>query len=212
MNELGRDNDDACWGRARGGDAVAFGELFDRHCDVVYNFSFRRTGSWDLADDIVSTVFLEAWRQRDTVILHEGSLRPWLLGVAHNQLRRWWRTNDRARHALTRLSAVGEIDDHAVKVAERVDDERRLRRVLTLIQGLPDGQRDVLLLSAWEQLSYEEIAVVLSLPVGTVRSRLSRARSALATLDGTEGPEGASPVDARSHGRRWAGPVDGGLR
>lgn len=190
--------DGVLWARAAAGDANAFGAIFDRYGDAVYNFVFRRTGSWDVAEDTVSSVFLEAWRQRDTIVLHQGSLRPWLFGVAHNVVRRWWRTNRRTAVALPRIAALTDTSDHLPDIAARVDDERTLRVVLRRLGALPENQREVLLLWAWEQLTYDEIAIVLSVPIGTVRSRLNRARGALTGDDGTRLDPWASTGDARA--------------
>lgn len=197
-------HDDAqLWALALDGDAEAFGELFERYCDLVYNFAFRRTGSWDAAEETVSSAFLEAWRHRDRIQLHHGSLRPWLLGVANNIVRRWWRTRDRTTRALERLSVVEDTPDHSSRVVAQIDAQRRLLVVLRRVEELPEAQRDVLLLWSWEQLSYDEIAVVLGVPIGTVRSRLSRARAALPYIgEGTAVDQRASDAEARSLNER----------
>ena len=199
------DEDDArLWTLAREGSAEAFGELFERHCDLVYNFAFRRTGSSDAAEEAVGTAFLEAWRQRDRVEVFQGSLRPWLLGVTNNIVRRW-RTRDRVDRALERLAAVEDLPDHSTRVVGQIDAQRRLRLVLRRIAELPDAQRDVLLLWAWEQLSYDEIAIALGVPTGTVRSRLNRARSAVLDRDDGSGlRRRASQADVRSSTERCA--------
>lgn len=203
MSRETKEDDERLWALARGGIAEAFGELFERHCDLVYNFAFRRTGSWDAAEEAAATAFLEAWRQRDRIELFQGSLRPWLLGVTNNIVRRGWRTTDRANRALERLAVVEQAPDHSSRVVAQIDGQRRLLAVLRRVEGLPEAQRDVLLLWAWEQLSYDEIAVVLGIPMGTVRSRLNRARSALSYLDeGTGLHRRASQTDVRSSKER----------
>lgn len=190
--------DEELWRRTQNGDTDAFEVLFNRYCDLIYNFVYRRTGSWDAADDAVAGVFAEAWRQRNAVRLHEGSLRPWLLGVATNMLRRTWRSAERSNRALTRVDRVHQIADHADAVIDRIDNDRQLQEVLANLASLPDEQREVLLLWAWEHLSYEEISVALSIPLGTVRSRLSRARLALAHKAGTGRAHRASHGDAQT--------------
>lgn len=185
--------DEELWEAATRGVESAFAALFERYADQVCNFVYRATGSWDLAEELVSVVFLEAWRQREKIHLHHGSLRPWLLGVASNQVRRWWRDRARRDRAVARLHAY-PLGDHADAVSELLDDEQRLQAVLGLIDGLPDTQREALILWAWEGLNYAEIAVALGVPVGTVRSRLSRARAYLTGLDGTGLPNRASNV------------------
>ena len=116
------------WQRVREGDNTAFSHMFDEYSDLIYNVAFRRTGSWEAAEEIVSTVFLEAWRQRATVAEHEGSIRPWLLGVALNLIRRHWRQADRQRRASLRLVSDHTHSDHASDVADRLDAEQTTPR------------------------------------------------------------------------------------
>lgn len=167
------------WQRIRDDDGAAFSELFDDYSDLIYNVAFRRTGSWEAAEEIVSTVFFEAWRQRATVTEHNGSIRPWLLGVALNLIRRHWRQADRQRRATLRLASEHPDLDHASDVVDRLDAERAMSRILETLEQIPDDQREVVQLWAWEELTYDEIAAVLDTPVGTVKSRLHRAREAL---------------------------------
>lgn len=178
-------DDSQDWGLAVGGDPLAFGRVFDRHADLVYRFVSRRTGDRDVAEDVTAQVFLELWRQRSSIQLLDGSLRPWLLGVAANLVRRHYRSADRAYRGKGRLRPPDSESDPAVEAAERVDGERELLRLASRINALPGPQAEVLLLWAWEQLTYEEIAAVLGVPVGTVRSRLSRARAHLGGDGGT---------------------------
>ena len=172
-----------------GGDPDAFAILFRRHQTFVYNVAFRRTASWSAAEDVTGVVFLELWRQRARVEPLGGSIRPWLAGVAANQARHVWRSRSRRADALGRLAGVGatghQEPDPADDLASRIDDERAMAALLDRLDALPEAHREVLTLWAWEQLSYDEIAVALAVPVGTVRSRLSRARASLRTLDGT---------------------------
>jgi RNA polymerase sigma factor (sigma-70 family) len=204
-------DDEPLWRAIRDGEQSAFAELFRRHGDFVYNYAFRRTASWDVAEDVVSAVFLEAWRQRATVVAQDGSLRPWLVGVARNHVRRWWRGRRRLGRAVERLSAVEHVDDQASAVASRVDDERYMAAVLAAFDQLGGAHREVLLLWAWEGFSYGEIATALGISVGTVRSRLSRARGKLAELDGGVPESGttarwwASGTDAPTEASRSAG-------
>jgi RNA polymerase sigma-70 factor (ECF subfamily) len=191
------DTDDALLWRLARGDTRAFEALFERYVDFVHNVAFRRTADRSAAEDIAETVFLELWRQRQRIVSREGSLRPWLAGVTANLARRWWRDRTRGRRALGRLAGrsgraagpdVGVDDrDLAGEVADRVDDERRMSAVLAALDQLPADQRELVLLSAGDGLSYEEMAAALDIPVGTVRSRLSRARARLRTIEGISG-------------------------
>ncbi|WP_244206325.1 RNA polymerase sigma factor [Micromonospora chalcea] len=174
-----RADDGELWQRARQGEAECFGVLFDRHGGAVRAFCARRTGSIDAADDLVSIVFLEAWRRRGEVELVDGNALPWLYGIARRTIQHRWRTAVRHRRALERLAPASTTPDHAEEVAGRLDDERHLARLRAALERLRPPDRDVLLLCVWQGLTYAEAAVALGVPVGTVRSRLSRARSRL---------------------------------
>jgi RNA polymerase sigma factor (sigma-70 family) len=174
------------WDRATAGDPAGFGALFERHARSVYNYCFRRTADWAAAEDLTSVVFLEAWRKRDAVRLEGEVALPWLLGVATNVLRNRWRSERRHRAALARLplERAGAFADDA---DARLDDERQMRTALRSLATLRRAERDVVALCAWQGLSYDEAALALGVPVGTVRSRLSRARARLRELDRLSG-------------------------
>ena len=191
-------SDQELWGRAGAGDGDAFGELFDRHCDAIYNYLFRRTGDWSVAEDLTSVVFLEAWRRRRDLRLESASALPWLFGVATNVVRNERRSRRRHRVALARLPKERAELDIAERVIDRVESEQTMREALALLVRLPKEQQDVFALCGWSELSYEAAALALGIPVGTVRSRLSRARARLAELvvaNGLEASRGAT--DAR---------------
>lgn len=172
-------------GEVRSGSSAAFGLLFERHHEAVYNFCFRRTASWSSADDLTSVVFLEAWRNRDRMELHHDSVLPWLYGIATNVCRNQRRSSARHRQALARLPRPAATPDPSDDIAARVDDERRMREVLHVISSLPKDQRDIVALVAWEGLDYAAAAAALGIPIGTVRSRLARARRRLSTSSAT---------------------------
>lgn len=185
-------SDETDWPLVVGGDHDAFARIFDRHADLVFRFSRRRVGDTAVAEDIMSQVFLETWRRRSEVTLLDGSLRAWLLGVARNLQRRHWRTIERATRAIERLPPAIGAPDSGDAVSDRLDAINELTEVRRRLDGLSDSHREVLLLVVWEELSYDEIAAVLDVPIGTVRSRLARARQNLAP-DGTLPAERASP-------------------
>jgi RNA polymerase sigma factor (sigma-70 family) len=185
---MGQATDGELWRRAVEGDPDSFGVLFERHVGAVYNYLFRRTADWSLAEDLTSVVFLEAWRKRADVQLEDDRALPWLLGVATNVLRNRRRSQWRYRAALHRLPRE-RVENFADDADARVDDERRMRSVLRSLGMLPRHEQEVLTLCAWAGLSYEEAAVALDLPVGTVRSRLSRARARMRELAGESGHE-----------------------
>ncbi|MCO6007411.1 RNA polymerase sigma factor [Actinoallomurus purpureus] len=173
--------------RVRAGDPDAFRELFDEHVRSVYNHAFRLTGSWSTAEDVVSLTFLEAWRLRDRVDADAdgGSLRPWLLGIATNVARNVRRAARRYDGALARLPRQEAVPDFAEEVTGRIDDRERLALVRTALAALRKHEREVLALCVWSGLDYAEAAEALGIPVGTVRSRLSRARKKLQRLVAT---------------------------
>jgi RNA polymerase sigma-70 factor, ECF subfamily len=169
------------WERSRAGDAEAFGVLFRRHAKTIYNFCFRRVGDWATAEDLTSIVFLEAWRLRRREVL-PGKVLPWLYGIATNVVRNRRRSERRYRAALSRVPKPPPEEDFSDRVDERLDDEARMKEALALLSGLPSRELDVLSLCGWFGLSYEDASVALGIPVGTVRSRLSRARQRLREL------------------------------
>ena len=175
--------------RVRAGEPDAFGVLFDEHGRAVYNLAFRMTGNWSAAEEAVSLTFLEAWRLRGTVQQTGGSLRPWLLGIAVNVTRNATRASRRHQAALARLPSAPAVPDFADDLAARIDDATRLRAVQTAMTRLRRVEQEVLALCVWSGLDYAAAAQALGVPVGTVRSRLSRARARLAKLAG-EHPAG----------------------
>ena len=185
---MGQATDRDLWRRAVDGDPDAFGLLFERHAQGVYTYLFRRTADWALAEDLTSVVFLEAWRRRTDVRLERELLLPWLLGVSTNVLRNRRRSQWRHRAALGRLPRE-HVHDFADEANDRLDDKRQMRTVLRAIAKLPRREQDVLALCAWAELSYEEAAVALGVPIGTVRSRLSRARTRIRELSSAHGDE-----------------------
>jgi RNA polymerase sigma factor (sigma-70 family) len=185
--------DDELWLRAGRGDAEAFAMLFERHSRAIYNFCFRRTADWSGAEDLLSIVFLEAWRRRQKSLL-PGMVRPWLFGIATFVVRNRRRAERRHRHALARLPREAASPDFADDVDERLADEGRMGALLERLRTLPAREQDVLALCVWSEFTYEEAAVALGIPLGTVRSRLSRARSRLRELAETSGHVGGEHV------------------
>ncbi|KOU65486.1 RNA polymerase sigma factor [Streptomyces sp. IGB124] len=187
--------------RVRSGDPDAYAELFDSYSRTLYNHAFRMTGDWAVAEDVMSAAFLEAWRLRGTVDPEGGSLRPWLLGVTTNIARNHCRSNRRFRAAAAVAAAAAgaaAVPDHAEEVAGRLDDRRQIAATLAQLSALRRPEREVLLLCLCEGLEYAEAARVLGIPVGTVRSRLSRARTKLRKLADAELKKNGRELAARS--------------
>ncbi|WP_055479673.1 RNA polymerase sigma factor [Sphaerimonospora mesophila] len=166
--------------RIRDGDPAAFERLFDESAKSVYNHAFRLTGDWSTAEDVVAMTFLEAWRLRRRIDAEGGSLRPWLLGIATNVTRNLRRTSRRYEDAVARLPRGEVIPDFADEVVGRIEDAARLVRVRLAYGRLRRQEQDVFALCVWAGLDYAEAAEALGIPIGTVRSRLSRARRKLA--------------------------------
>jgi RNA polymerase sigma factor (sigma-70 family) len=166
--------------RIRAGDHDAFGDLFDAYARSVYNHAYRLTGEWSTAEDVVSLTFLDAWRLRAKLDEEGGSLRPWLLGIATNVTRNTRRAARRHAAAVARLPRDETVRDFADEVAGRLDDAAQLALVHTALAELRRPEREVLALCVWSGLDYAAAAEALGVPVGTVRSRLSRARTKLA--------------------------------
>lgn len=182
-------DDSVLWCRARMGDSEAFGMLFERHARTIYNFCFRRVGNWATAEDLVSIVFLQAWRRLDKQ-LPSGKELPWLFGIATNVVRNRRRSERRHAAALKRVPQPTPDPSFADDSDQRVDDEGLMGGALALVARLPRREQEVFALCAWSELSYEDAAIALRIPVGTVRSRLSRARTRLQELDPGTGHEG----------------------
>lgn len=181
--------DNELWHGAASGSQADFGALFERHASAIYNYCFRRTGDWAAAEDLMSAVFLEAWRQRDEVHLSGDSLRPWLFGVATNLMRNDLRSRRRRDKALARVRAQAPrvAEGHADEVVSRLHDEQQMKEILAALVSMTAAEQEVLALVVWSQLTYVEAAVSLGVPVGTVRSRLSRARRRLLELTRANG-------------------------
>jgi RNA polymerase sigma-70 factor (ECF subfamily) len=161
-------------------EVASFGHLFDLHAQTVYKFCARRTADLALAEDLTSTTFLEAWRHRHRAPLGQAdSALPWLLGVANNVVRNATRGQRRDRAAIERLPSPSVAPAAEDQVVARSMTEAGLRDALDAISALSEGEQEVVMVVLWSDQSYEEAATVLGIPVGTVRSRLSRARSKL---------------------------------
>jgi RNA polymerase sigma-70 factor (ECF subfamily) len=148
-------------------DGEAFGAIFDRHFDAIHGYLARRIGR-QRADDLAASVFTVAFERRGGFELFAASARPWLFGIATNLLR----NELRAEQRLLRQIAAAAADAHTRAQTNRASDGA----VATGLAELDPDQRDVLLLYAWADLGYDEIATTLGIPIGTVRSRLARAR------------------------------------
>jgi RNA polymerase sigma factor (sigma-70 family) len=155
-------------------DPARFGEIFDRHWPTIHRYCVSRAGA--AGEDIAAETFrvaLDSRRRFDASYVDAG---PWLFGIATNLLRRRLRSERRRSRALLRLHHDDEADlaDGAV---DRVEAEALGPQVAQALGQLPPAYRDALLLHVWGELSYEQIAEATHVRVGTVRSRIHRARA-----------------------------------
>ena len=151
----------------------------------------------------MSVVFLEAWKARQRAVLVDGSLRPWLYGIATNVLRNSARSARRHQAALDRyrrLHAPETELDHADAVADLADADRTRQAVDAAFRALSRKDRDVAELCLREGLSPAAAAAALGLPVGTVKSRLAHAREHMQrVLRPGEPDDGTDPAGPTGH-------------
>jgi RNA polymerase sigma factor (sigma-70 family) len=159
-------------------DPADFEAAFREHFPPVYRFIARRVGS-ALAEDLAAETFAMAYRRRASFDPGRGSVRSWLYGIAANLVRNQWRAEQHLLALDARL--VPEIDSAGGSEAadQRVIATLLAPRLAAALAQINPDQREVLLLHAWAELSHDEIAAALDIAPGTVRSRLSRARTAL---------------------------------
>lgn len=172
--------------RIRAGDPEAFREMFRNHAQVVYAHAVRVTGDWTAAQDVVSLTFLEAWRIRRKLRDEGETPRPWLMGIATNVLRNTTRAARRHDRAMARVPAGETVSDFAEELIGRIADAEQIAAARVALAQLRGREREVFTLCVWSGLSYAEAALALNVPVGTVRSRLARARSRLRQLADVE--------------------------
>jgi RNA polymerase sigma factor (sigma-70 family) len=182
-----RSEDDAALMRAARDDPECFGKIFDRHFVTVFRFCGRRVGT-DLGEDLAGDTFRRAFEARYSYDLSQPNALPWLYRIALNLVRDAIRSKTAEDCAYARLRALawsGSLSEeyHTPERAEARADLKRLARLL-----VAESQEDVeaLFLHVWDGLSYADVATAMRLPVGTVRSRLSRLRYRLETAMGNQ--------------------------
>ncbi len=159
-------------------DPRAFERCFEEHFPAVHRLIARRVGT-ALADDLAAETFATAFRRRHEFDPRAGSLRAWLFGIASNLLRNHWRAEQHQLEVDSRLAADVELRQDPGLSDEQLSASLVAPQVAGALADLVAEQREVLLLHAWGELSNEEISCALGIPLGTVRSRLSRARATL---------------------------------
>jgi RNA polymerase sigma-70 factor (ECF subfamily) len=175
-------DNDAALIRAAQNDSMSFGILFDRHFGAVYRFCARRVGG-DLAEDIAGETFRRAFEARSSYDLGQPNALPWLFRIALNLVRDAIRARAAEDRAFARLRALARTRTLSEQdpVARSAEARTELARLARLLVAEPREDVDALFLHVWDGLSYVEVATALGIPVGTVRSRLSRLRQRLET-------------------------------
>ncbi|WP_433328415.1 RNA polymerase sigma factor [Spirillospora sp. CA-294931] len=163
-----------------------FALLFDRHSDEIYRYVARRLGP-ETAEDVVAETFLTAFRKRAGYDTERPDARPWLYGIATHAVREHRRAEVRRNRALAKVNPQGEAEPFDERSDAKLTAQRLQPELAAVLARLSSPERDLLLLVAWAELSYEEAARALGVPVGTVRSRLHRLRKKVRkALGGTD--------------------------
>ena len=165
--------DDASLLQRSASDPAAFSALYERHGVAVRRYVVRRVGIYD-GEDLAAEVFIRAFRSSGKYRAEHESALPWLLGVANHVIA------DHRRIERRRLSALERILVEGREVVPGPEVGLTLELIRALLR-LPTTDRDTLLLMVWGELSRDEVAAALGVPVGTVNSRIARARKRLAT-------------------------------
>lgn len=180
------------------GDPDAFASIFDLHRDRVFRHALRLVRSPQDAEDVTALVFLELWRRRTQVRIVEGSVLAWLLVTTNYVVRNHIRTLNRHRIAMAKLPRPTETVDHADEVLGTIDNAIRARSLQAAFSHLSQPDQDVLTLCVLEELSVAAASRALSIPAGTVKSRLSRAKQRLASGVATTLSDNGQPAFERS--------------
>ena len=159
-----------------GGDA-RFRDIHDRYYRHVYSYCRRRTRG-DAVDDAVAETFLTVWRKLDQIPPGDRAL-PWLYGVAYRVLTHQWRSNSRRQRLAEKAASLGVA---AISQPEDVLIFRQeSRQLLAALAALNSTDQEILRLTAWEELSQDDMAIALGITVGAVRQRLYAAKKKLAS-------------------------------
>ncbi|GAB3742754.1 RNA polymerase sigma factor [Amycolatopsis oliviviridis] len=174
-----------------------FSAIFDRHAAHIHRYLVRRIGP-AAAEDALGETFLIAFRKREGYDTERRDARPWLYGIATNLVAQRRRDEVRELKLREALGPPPDEEGHAERVADQVTAAAMGKLLDSALAELADGDRDTLTLFAGEGLSYEEIAAALGIPLGTVRSRLNRARRKV--REALERPDAMITKEIPTHG------------
>ncbi|WP_120494724.1 RNA polymerase sigma factor [Microbacterium phyllosphaerae] len=179
MSEPGGPSDGELLFRLSRGDEPAYRMLHDRHQMPVFRLSLvLMHTSWD-AEEVAATAFFELWRRRDKVRIVEGSVLPWLLATTSFAAKNSLRSRRRYQRLLHRIPHDEDVADHADEVARAMDSLKISESVREALRQLNPREASVVILCIIHELPLAEAAVVLGVPEGTVKSRLSRVKARL---------------------------------
>lgn len=157
---------------------LPFKQLVRKHNKRLYRFILKNIGNASDAEDLTQQTFLEAARAYATY-RGESALSTWLYGIAMNLTRNYLSRTPHRKYNFVDEAALEKLPSASHEIADVLISRQVMEALQKELAGLPDEMREVLLLVALEEVSYEEAAVMLSIPLGTVRSRVSRARTRL---------------------------------
>lgn len=184
MTSAFNDNDKDLMRRFSLGEESAFQELIDKYKNGLYSFLRRFLNQNDLIDDVFQETFIQLYMSRDSFDL-ERPLRPWLFTIAANKARDVLRKIQRANEInVGPMADAGDvsIDDVFNSITsenttpyDEIEKQETQQLVQRIISEMPDNLREILIFAYFEQFSYKHIAEILSIPIGTVKSRLHTA-------------------------------------
>ncbi len=184
QHRIDQDSDQELLTAAQKGSSDAIAALYRRHSPFIYRYVLRLSRDNAVAEEITQEVFLALLRQTDRYDAQRAALSTWLCGIARRQL---WRHLERSQ----RFVPIDSMDSNAEPFDPPSPDDdpaeqlTRAEAIATVREGLEDLPlllKEVVILCELEELTYQQVALILAIPIGTVRSRLHRARARLATL------------------------------
>jgi RNA polymerase sigma-70 factor (ECF subfamily) len=163
-----------------------FAPLFERHAVAVHRYLAAKTNSTDV-EDLVSETFLTAFSSRVHFDTSHPCALPWLFGIANNVHRHHWRSEGRRQSRLRRVVPPKDTADPTDQLVEHLDSRAHESEFADAFASLSEHQRETFILIGDLGLSYEDAGLALGVPIGTIRSRMNRARSRLRELLGIDG-------------------------
>jgi len=185
LSEGNKYTDEDLIARFQNGDEYAFDEIVNRYKDRLLNFVFRFIGQIDESEDIVQDTFLKVYKNKNSYV-NIARFSTWIYTIAGNLAKTELRKRKRRR--IFSISKMG-IDDKEFELTstartpeENVESVFNEKIIQNAIQKLPDKFRTVIILRDIQELSYDEISKIIGVPLGTIKSRVNRARLKLREL------------------------------